>query len=260
MTRKYLLLIVALFSVAVSTACQPGPPNPGFRISMYRTVINALGIPSTFAHQHILLSGQWERDRTGTVVGNLRSFSGHSSGVNGFVNVEHGRAAAVWVLREDNGPCAGQSVAEEVFPGENEDIYCIQTPFFRFNASPAFIDKTNPPTSITITGSGISTAGGTPSVQYWDSYGNMLGEQPAYSVSPDGTWLTGYVPDLANSGVGRFGVRVVNPDGGLAGIAFVDVFNPTLYEPPPPPPGPCYPQTYAPGEANMPAPVCDGTY
>jgi hypothetical protein len=236
MTRRYLLLIAALFFVGIGTACQSGPPNPGFRISMYRTTVDIFtGLPTTFPHQNILLSGAWDRD-IGNHTGSLTVFLGRSSGSVGYVNVEGGRAPAVWELTEDNGPCAAQTVAEEISPGENEDIYCTELPsFFVFNASPSFIDKTEPPTSITINGTGISTAGGMPTVEYWDSYGNMIGQQQATSVASDGSWLTGPVPNLTNSGTGRFAVRVKNPDGVLAGIAYIDVWYPYVYEPPPPP-------------------------
>jgi hypothetical protein len=239
MIRRYLLLIVALFFVGVSTACQSEPPKPGFRISMYRTTTDIFtGLPTTFPHQNILLSGAWDRD-IGSPTGSLTVFLGRSSGSVGYVDVAGGRAPAVWELTEDNGPCAGQTVAEQLYPGENEDIYCTELPFFLFNASPSFIDKTDPPTSITINGSGISSAGGIPTVEYWDSYGNMIGQQPATSVASDGTWLTGPVPNLTDSGTGRFAVRVKNPDGALAGIAYIDVWYPYVYEPPPPPPGGC---------------------
>ncbi len=205
---------------------------------MYRTTIDTFtGLPITFSHQNILLSGAWDRNIGGSQSGSLTVFLGRSSGSVGYVNVDGGRAPAVWELTEDNGPCAGQTVAEEINPGENEDIYCTELPIFLFNASPSFIDKTEPPTSIAIYGSGISSAGGMPNVEYWDSYGNMIGQQPATSVASDGTWLTGPLPDLTNAGTGRFAVQVKNPDGVLVGVAYIDVWYPYIYEPPPPPPG-----------------------
>lgn len=252
MTRRYLLLIVALFFVGVSTACSSEPPNPGFRVTTRLLTTDILtGGVSDVPHQNILLSGAWDRDIT-TPTGSLTVFLGRSSGSGGYVDVAGGRAPAVWELTEDNGQCAGQTVAEQIYPGEDEEIFCAVHAFSSFNASPSFIDKTDPPTSITINGSGISSVGGMPTVEYWDSYGNMIGQQQATSVASDGTWLTGPVPNLTDSGTGRFGLRVKNPDGVLMGIAYIDVWYPYVYEPPPPPPGGC-----GNNDPRMEQPICE---
>ncbi|HEX8473063.1 MAG TPA: hypothetical protein VF666_03455 [Pyrinomonadaceae bacterium] len=256
MMKKYLLLIVALFITGMGTACQSGPPDPGFRVSTYRTTLDPItGLPVTFSHTNILLSGAWDRD-IGTPRGSLTVFLSRNTGSSGYVNVDNGRAPAVWELTEDSGACAGQTIAEEIYPGENEDIYCTDFPTFIFFASPAFIDKTDPPASVTINGQGISTAGGMPNVEYWDSYGNLVGQRQATSVAGDGSWLNGPVPDLSNAGTGTFVVRVKNPDGALAGIAYIDVWYPYIYEPPPPPPG-CGGE---PLDPRMERPICDYEY
>lgn len=90
-----------------------------------------------------------------------------------------------------------------------------------------------------ISGSGISSANGMPSVEYWNPSGQFGASTQATEVAPDGTWLSGATPDLSQVYSGTYLLRVKNATGEYAGSGFVDVYR--YQEPPPPPnPDPCY--------------------
>lgn len=119
---------------------------------------------------------------------------------------------------------------------------------FTFFASPESVDLQAPPASFGISGSGISTTYGMPKIQYWDDFGQLLGETTASSVSGDGTWLEAPTPSNTwQAYSGRWTVYVMNRtwDGSIehAGSALVYAYG-RDYEPPPPPPDedPCYNQ------------------
>lgn len=118
---------------------------------------------------------------------------------------------------------------------------------FTFFASPEYVDLQAPPATFSISGSGISVAYGMPKVQYWDDFGQLVGEMTASSVADDGTWLEAPTPYSGQAYSGRWTVYVMNRtwDGGVehAGSAIVYAYG-RDYEPPPPPPeeDPCYNQ------------------
>src|SRR5215213_3762419 len=66
---------------------------------------------------------------------------------------------------------------------------------FFFFATPAVVDLQAPPADFMITGSGMSTTYGMPKVQYWDDYGQLLGETTASAVADDGSWLQAITPN-----------------------------------------------------------------
>jgi hypothetical protein len=115
---------------------------------------------------------------------------------------------------------------------------------FAFFITPSVVDLQAPPADFMITGSGISTTYGMPKVQYWDDYGQLLGETMASAVADDGSWLQATTPNTAQAYSGNWSVYVLNIrwDGGLehVGSALVQAYG-RDYEPPPPPPdeNPC---------------------
>jgi len=110
---------------------------------------------------------------------------------------------------------------------------------FFFFATPSAVDLQAPPADFTITGSGMSTTYGMPKVQYWDDYGQLLGETTASAVANDGSWLQATTPNTSQAYSGNWSVYVLNRrwDGGLehVGSALISAYG-RDYEPPPPPP------------------------
>jgi hypothetical protein len=131
---------------------------------------------------------------------------------------------------------------------------------FFFFATPSVVDLQAPPADFTISGSGISTTYGMPKVQYWNEYGQLLGEATASAVAADGSWLQATTPNTAQAYSGNWSVYVLNIrwDGGLeyAGSALVQAYG-RDYEPPPPPPDedPCNNQ-----DPNLPQMECGPIY
>jgi len=76
---------------------------------------------------------------------------------------------------------------------------------------PTTMYTSSPPPSATITGGGgIDPTYGMPLVQYFDPTGTLQGQAYATYVSPDGTSLSGPVPDLSSAPSGMYTGVVLN--------------------------------------------------
>jgi hypothetical protein len=106
---------------------------------------------------------------------------------------------------------------------------------------PSSIDVSNPPATVTINGSGISSTYGMPYVDYFDQYGNVVAEGRASQVAQDGTSLSGNTPDLSNVTSNTYSVivRNVQANGSLQYVGAAMVYVANWVEPPPP--DPCLP-------------------
>lgn len=124
--------------------------------------------------------------------------------------------------------------------GECNGIVTLLIGGFRFFAFPSSVDLQAPPTTFTVSGSDISTTYGMPKVQYWDDYGQLLGEVTATAVAPDGSWLQATTPNLSQAYSGNWSVYVLNRtwDGGIehVGSALVNTYGRDYV---PPPDNPC---------------------
>lgn len=237
-------LILCLIFVAAMAACIPSPPKPGFRISTTVTRFNAYFFPQTVAYPNAGINGRLVQPTPylGPVSGTIPGFVG-STGPQAYMNVNGGVAPALWNGGFSPGSyCGGQTMFFNIFPGEDYGFDCFLIPIGGFFiATPSTIDVSSPPAFVTISGSGISSAGGMPTVEYYNSYGTLVAQEAASQVASDGTWLSASTPDLSSVSSGQYLLTIRNPDGAVAGNAYVDVFS--YSEPPPDPePGPCGPE------------------
>jgi hypothetical protein len=85
---------------------------------------------------------------------------------------------------------------------------------FFLTASPSGVDLTAPPSSVAISGQGMSGAYGMPKVEYFDGDGYQIGTVTATWVSGDGTQLTAPIPDLSYAYSGTYQVVVTNAQEG----------------------------------------------
>jgi hypothetical protein len=245
--NKILFLIVIL--VAALPACTSGPPKPGFRVTTTITRFNAFLFPVTIEYPNAGVFGNLvgRLPSIGPATGNVEAFIGNT-GSNSYYDVNGGVAPAAWNMGISLGSqfCGGQSELVAILsPGEDFGLNCNLIPIFFFAVNPSTIDANSPPASVTISGSGISSDGGMPTIEYYNSYGTLVAQQTAYQVAEDGTWLTASTPDLSSVSSGRYLLTIRNPDGAVAGNAFVDVFR--YSEPPPDPdPGACGPDQICP--------------
>lgn len=162
---------------------------------------------------------------------------GHRAGAQAVVSFPGGRQVPRVV---DGGGCVTYS--RNANGGCDGTVTVIGGGFFFF-ATPSSVDLLAPPSTFTINGAGISTAYGMPTIQYWDDFGQLLGETTATSVAADGTWLEAPTPGTWQAYSGNWTVYVMNKtwSGGIehAGSALVNAYG-RDYEPPPPPPeDPC---------------------
>lgn len=113
--------------------------------------------------------------------------------------------------------------------------------FLNFSASPESIDLTNPPSTMAISGSGISSQYYMPRVEFYDNNSNFVASVTAVWVASDGSSLVAYTPDLSSVYSGTYQLAIVNINEGetreLIGITDVDAYgrddtscNPTAQE------------------------------
>jgi hypothetical protein len=243
MKKIKILFSITIFVIGLS-ACVPGPPNPGFRVKTTRTTrIGGSPVPSTSDANSISVFGTLTSTYPGLqTTGNIGAFSGVTN-ANAYYDVNGGKTAAIWQLGEWSGPCADQSISQQILnAGSTITLDCrdITIPFFFF--SPSMIQRDSPPESLAVEGSGISTAGGMPTVEYYNMNGVLVAQDTATQVAPDGSGLSVATPNLSLLSNGAYVVAVRNPDGNFAGngtMVIFDYFQSPGGEEPPPDPGSC---------------------
>ena len=254
---KKSMLIILLFAVtSVMFGCRgnsnPSDPNQGFTVQGVARVHNLQGTAyidyaTGGRFQGLFLSG------AGTF-GSITSFD-----VNESTFAYTARGAKVpgrWRLGLSRGFVLGSLCVSPVVDERNVDLGSVETlrcfgGTSSFIAQPDSVDALNPPSTITITGSGIADTYGMPKVAVYDEYGNVGASVTATQLSSqpnsDLQTLTFSASDLSQvyDGVYSISVSNVNADGSwsIVGGAIVSVYgNP----PPPPDPDPggggCEPQ------------------
>jgi len=247
----FILLVALILAATTAFDCNTPPPNAGFNLHT-EIAIFSLGFPVKLVQPDVELFGHHESD-TPLSTGTVFQFSGRSNSV-GFFGVPGARAPANWEFGEFSGPCTNQTFRDFVNLGQEYSILCDTTCLFIqgpncppggsfFAVDPSFIDATDPPETVAVTGVGISATYGMPYVSFFSPNGYVLAEGRASTVSPDGTGMSAAVPGISGVPSGSYWaiVRNVTADGSLQflGAAQVFVFN---FQPPPPPdpdPPPC---------------------
>ena len=188
------------------------------------------------------VQGFWQFDN-GSAMGNTKNFSSCC----GTFHVADGRVPARWRIFAGPPGCGQLTNPNmDVSANQTKVAQCLTFGFiFPFAASPDSIDLQSQPSTMSMTGSGLTTTYGMPRLAYMDPYtGNLIAATTATSVSGDGTWLQANVPDLSALYSGSYTVFVSNvlADGSLeyVGAASVTAYGRDYeFYPPPPPPGEC---------------------
>lgn len=257
-TKKITLLILVFAITSVMFGCHGGSssdPNQGFTVKGVARVYNLQGTQfidyaTSGRYQGLFLSG------AGTY-GSLTSFDEYA-GI--LYNARGAKVPGRWRIGLSRGfdaasLCVSPAVEEvNVSLGSVETIRCFGGTSI-FVSQPDTVDAFNPPSTITITGSGIEDTYGMPKIAIYDEYGNVGASVTATQTLAGGIphsgpgieALTFNAGDLSQVYDGVYSITVsnVNADGSWAivGGAIVSVYgNP----PPPPDPDPgggdCEPQ------------------
>lgn len=241
MNKNKILFLLTIFVVGLS-ACVPGPPKPGFRIKTTRTTIVAGSpLPQTISATGIAVSGTVQSVQCCVQIrGTIGAFSGVTNS-DAYYDVGGGKTPATWRLGEDNGPCAGQRINQFILnEGSTIGLDCRDIPITFFNFLPSMIQRDYPPESITIDGTGISSQGGMPTVEYYDLNGTLVAQNTASEVVSGGNSLTAPAPDVSLFGSGAYIALVRNADGSSPGNGVVVIFDYIeLPSDPPPDEGSC---------------------
>lgn len=252
--QSYLLFMFALALTSLGSGCAGAPPNPGFRIKTAIKRVGTGGLPVTTPHLLVSLSGNMVAgsDYPGISVGTVTSFIG-GSGLAARHDVKGGRATATWDWKQNSGPCTGISFrANGVVPGDEWTLTCDTFGVgFSFYSTPSYIDASAPPAKITVHGSGFTSAGGMPVIEYYNNEGTLADSRQATEIAGDGTWASGPTPNLSSSTSGQYVLRARNADGTYLGDGAIEMYSP--YEPPPPEPCP-------PCDPRMDCMPCNGVY
>jgi hypothetical protein len=211
---------------------------------------------------NVQVVGNWQGDNgQGNTCGSQMSFN-ITTGSDGTKKISDGRVPAVWIFTRAGGHTGCGTIfniVRAISCGQTTTLECSLTGA-NFAMSPDTIDAFAPPATVTLSGQGLSTAYGTPTVEFYDEYGGYIDGQLASSVSGDGTWLTANVPSLAGAYSGSYTIVIVNAtaDGSrdVVGIASVWIYgNEVPILPPDPDPDPCLQ-----GSPGGPAPECNVVY
>lgn len=238
--KKTILLCSITILLAGLSACIPGPPKPGFRVSTTRTtIVSGSPLPRVIDATNIFVNGTvLSTPCCVQILGTVGAFSGTTNS-NAYYDVGGGKTPATWRLGEGNGPCSGQSIEHFILnEGSTVNLDCRDIPISFFNFLPSMIQRDFPPQSIVIEGTGISSQGGMPTVEYYDLNGVLVAQTTATQVESGGTSLTAPAPNLSQFSSGAYVAVVRNPDGNVPGNGVVVIFD--YIEPPndPPPPPP----------------------
>jgi hypothetical protein len=251
---KLVLFFAAVTSLAPVAGCgrsNSSDTNAGFSVSTFHTVrqidqfgnvVTQFDVPQTATVQGVELF-----DNSGAT-GTLTSFGPVQTGTQSNTpfykyTATGARAPARWRIFT-NLPnlffCAPLQTDFDVIRGATSNYRCRSDSFVVvFAVSPGGIDAQNPPATLTISGSGISTDSGMPVVTAYDEIGNIVGQETATAVAPDGSWLTINTPSGLTVSNSNYSLSVENvmSDGSqsLAGVAAINVYDVPLSDPPPDP-------------------------
>jgi hypothetical protein len=165
------------------------------------------------------------------ILGTIGAFSGTTNS-DAYYDVSGGKTPARWRLGEGNGPCGGQSVTVDILnAGSTVNLNCRDLPSTFFSFLPSVIKRDMPPESITIEGTGISSAGGMPTIEYYDLNGSLVAQNTAFEVASDGSALIAPAPNVSSLDSGAYVALVRNADGSSPGNGVVVIFD--FLEPPP---------------------------
>jgi hypothetical protein len=231
--KKHTTLLSLTIFLAGFSACIPSPPKTGFRVSTTRTTIMAGSpLPTTVNAPNIFVDGNvLSVPCCVQIVGTIGAFSGTTNS-DAYYDVTGGKTPARWRLGEGNGPCAGQSVTIDItFAGSTRNLDCRDLPSTFFSFLPSVIQRDTPPATITIEGTGISSTGGMPTVEYYDLNGTLVAQNTAIEVASGGTALTAPAPNTSLFASGAFIALVRNADGNSPGNGVVVIFD--FLQPPP---------------------------
>jgi hypothetical protein len=246
--KKNTILFLITICLAGLAACTPNPPATGFRLTTTRTTfVNGSPLPSTIDAPNIGVNGNFEHniDNATPSSGDVAGFTGVTNG-SAYFDVNSAKLPGVWRLGETSGPCGGQHIFATIRArGYTVPLDCRDVPITFFSFLPSMIERDYPPASITIEGTGISSQGGMPTVEYYNLNGILVAQNTASAF--DGTVLTAPAPNLSLFGSGAYLAVVRNADGSSPGNGVVVIFD--YLEPPadpPPDPGSCGPELVCP--------------
>jgi len=242
---KFSLLSAVLLLASLTMACWPfggGDPPPQSGFSARGEMYVQSNVPGGLLFVTLTnVQGAWQFDN-GSALGNVRNFSSCC----GTRPVTDGRVPARWIITAGTFGCGQLTNPNmDVSAGQTKVAQCLTPGFvFTFAASPVSIDLQAPPSTMSMTGSGVDTSYGMPRLEYMDPYtGNLIAATTATSVSGDGTWLQANTPDLSQIYSGDYTVFVSNvqADGSLVyiGAATLTAYGRDYVFDPPPPPGEC---------------------
>lgn len=190
------------------------------------------------------ISGTWLFDN-GTATGSVQSFSLLCLGV---CPINNGRVPARWnIVAGGQFECIGyrEPTQRDVTLNSTQISRCVIPGIvFPFSPAPGLVDLLAPPSTIELTGEGLTTDYGMPYIEYRDPYtGNLIGATYATAVGGKGAWLQANTPDLSGIYDGVYSILISNirADGSLepVGTATIECTGrPYVFEPPPDP-GPC---------------------
>jgi len=172
-------------------------PQPVLTYHASQTINGIPGFPASY----IGILGSWQSDLAGAQ-GTTTNFT-DTTDLAGHLSSTYARVPAIWLIKETSGPCNGLYNYPTVrYAGYVVGEVCVYSDG-PFTASPSSWYNNNPPDSVTITGSGISTSAMT---YVLDPNGNVLYTQEG----SDGTTV---VLDALSLPVGTSHVAVMNPNG-----------------------------------------------
>jgi hypothetical protein len=204
---KKIVILLAMFLVLGN--CGPGPiPNPGFRLYCEIAVRQGgILIPAPVIGART--TGSFSVEGLPPITGEVRSFL-QDSGPDGIIDVNGGRAAALWYIQATANweGCTGMARFFEFTPGHGQEVVCgpigINLPL-----APGQISSSAQPIEIqTNIYAGLNTTYGMPIFQFEDYQGRLVGTTTATQVNGTDVRLSSSA--LQNKPGGTYLVKVYN--------------------------------------------------
>lgn len=188
----------------------------------------------------VAISGQHVQDSSDFTLpfpsGSRYLFPQEITGTDGRYTIINGRAPATWRFTLHSGRCSGQFGIFLMKHGQEQKIDCVPltgTMLPGFLTSPASIDTTAPPPTVTIYGQDMNCASGMPMVEYYDSEGTLAQQAQATTCAQDGSWISSPTPDLSSCYPGTYSLTVRSSKDVAIGSSLIYIHNPSACLPPP---------------------------
>jgi len=235
-------IALALLAFGCPSSTPPPPPPDGFSVqTQYQEFVNEIPVTPPTLLPLVNIKSTYAFTAPGVpTTGTLRDCDGFTDTL-AILQCPARVVPGTWVFTFLSGPCVGISDNTSFdIPAGTRLGYRCEIHHRRFFLSVGSLDVNAPPATVSLTGTGMSSAYGMPVIQFVNtSSGVIVASTTATSINTEGTWIQATMPNVSSAYSGQYVAVVYNAqaNGTFLGIGgdWIDFYgnDPPPGDPPP---------------------------